>query len=91
MRCFISWGLRGSALLAGVLAMSVFPLPASGQNVPMFRGSLQHTGDFTEDFYDNMVTGVAKMLMVGAILSSPVVADRVIYFGSTDGNLYALM
>jgi outer membrane protein assembly factor BamB len=38
-----------------------------------------------------MIIGVAKMMSVGAILSSPVVVDNVIYFGSADGNLYALM
>jgi outer membrane protein assembly factor BamB len=31
------------------------------------------------------------MLSVGAILSSPVVVEDVIYIGSSDGNLYALM
>ncbi len=31
------------------------------------------------------------MMSVGAVLSSPVVIDNVVYFGSTDGNLYALM
>ena len=44
-------------------------------------------GDF---FYDDMVSGVLKMLSVGAVLSSPVVEQDVIYFGSTDGNLYAI-
>jgi eukaryotic-like serine/threonine-protein kinase len=38
-----------------------------------------------------LVAGVSKMLSIGAILSSPVVVGRVIYFGSADGNLYALM
>jgi outer membrane protein assembly factor BamB len=38
-----------------------------------------------------MIAGVSKMMTIGAILSSPVVVDRVIYFGSADGNLYALM
>ena len=38
-----------------------------------------------------MVVGVQKMMSVGAILSSPVVVDNVIYVGSTDGFLYALM
>ena len=45
---------------------------------------------FTENFYDNMVIGVNKMYLVGTIFSSPVVVDNAIYFGSTDGNLYAL-
>jgi eukaryotic-like serine/threonine-protein kinase len=53
-------------------------------------GSPNYDLAFTEDFYDNLVVGVDKMLAVGTILSSPVVADRVIYLGSTDGNLYAL-
>jgi len=37
-----------------------------------------------------MVSGVQKMMAMGTILSSPVVADGVIYFGSADGNVYAL-
>jgi eukaryotic-like serine/threonine-protein kinase len=44
-------------------------------------------GDF---FYDDMVSGVLKMLSVGSVLSSPVVEQNVIYFGSTDGNMYAI-
>ena len=38
-----------------------------------------------------MVIGVHKMMSVGAILSSPVVVNNVIYVGSADGFLYALM
>jgi outer membrane protein assembly factor BamB len=38
-----------------------------------------------------MVSGVQKMMSVGAILSSPVVVNNVVYVGSSDGNLYALM
>jgi outer membrane protein assembly factor BamB len=30
------------------------------------------------------------MLRVGSIFSSPLVAGGVVYFGSTDGNLYAI-
>jgi outer membrane protein assembly factor BamB len=30
------------------------------------------------------------MMSVGPILSSPVVMDKVVYFGGTDGILYAL-
>jgi outer membrane protein assembly factor BamB len=43
------------------------------------------------DFYDEIVAGVDRLLSVGAVLSSPVVVDGVIYFGSADGNLYAIM
>lgn len=40
--------------------------------------------------YEDMVTGVRKLSTVGAILSSPVVVGNTVYFGSTDGNIYAL-
>ena len=54
-------------------------------------GTPKYEAAFTNDFYDTMVIGVYKMMTVGAVLSSPVVADNIIYVGSSDGNLYALM
>jgi outer membrane protein assembly factor BamB len=68
------------------------------------EGSLQNGASYTKTdgtpnyevafgddfFYDNMVAGVAKMMSVGAVLSSPSIGKNVILFGSTDGNLYAL-
>jgi outer membrane protein assembly factor BamB len=53
-------------------------------------GTPKYEAAFHDDFYEDMVIGVQKMMSVGAILSSPVVVDGVIYFGSTDGNLYAI-
>jgi outer membrane protein assembly factor BamB len=53
-------------------------------------GTPNYEAAFTGDFYDDMVTGVQSMLSVGAIMSSPVVVDDVVYFGSTDGNVYAV-
>ena len=41
-------------------------------------------------FYDDMVVAVHKLFTMGSILSSPVVVGNAVYFGSTDGNLYAL-
>jgi outer membrane protein assembly factor BamB len=41
-------------------------------------------------FYDDMVVAVSRILTMGSILSSPVVVGDTVYFGSTDGNLYAL-
>ncbi len=41
-------------------------------------------------FYDDMVVAVHKLFAMGTILSSPVVVGNTVYFGSTDGNLYAL-
>ena len=46
---------------------------------------------FHGDFYDDMVSGVERVMSMGAILSSPVVVGDVVYVGSADGNVYALM
>jgi len=46
---------------------------------------------YRSDFYDDMVAGVDRVMSMGAILSSPVVVGKVVYVGSADGNLYALM
>jgi outer membrane protein assembly factor BamB len=54
-------------------------------------GTPNYEAVFFDFFYDDMVSGMNKFLTVGAILSSPVVVDDVVYVGSTDGNLYALM
>jgi eukaryotic-like serine/threonine-protein kinase len=70
-----------------------FQTGASRENGPALTkpdGTPNYEAAFSDDFYDNLITGVSKMMTVGAILSSPVVVDNVIYVGSTDGNLYAL-
>lgn len=43
-------------------------------------------GDFQDMYLD-----VSRFISVGGILSSPAVDKGVVYFGSLDGNLYALM
>ena len=53
-------------------------------------GTPNYEAAFTSFFYDDVMVGYDKLMGVGAILSSPVVADGVLYVGSTDGNLYAL-
>ncbi len=71
-----------------------FETDASQQNGPALTkpdGSPNYEAAFGDNFYDSMVAGVKKMMTTGAILSSPVVVDKVIYVGSTDGFLYALM
>jgi len=63
------------------------------QNGPAFTlpdGHPNYRVAFFDFFYDDMVSGVQKMMSVGAILSSPVVVDGTVFFGSTDGNVYAL-
>ncbi|MES2304605.1 MAG: PQQ-binding-like beta-propeller repeat protein [Gemmatimonadota bacterium] len=39
---------------------------------------------------DGLMVGMRTMFTVGSILSSPTIADGVLYVGSTDGNVYAL-
>jgi len=71
-----------------------FPTDGSRQNGATYTkadGSPNYEAAFEDDFYDAVIVGVNKMLSVGAILSSPVVVKDVIYVGSSDGNLYALM
>jgi eukaryotic-like serine/threonine-protein kinase len=40
--------------------------------------------------FEDMYVDIYKFISIGAILSSPVVDHGVVYFGSMDGNLYAL-
>ncbi len=54
-------------------------------------GTANYELAFTDFFYDDMVSGVQKLMTVGAVLSSPVVVGDTVYFGSADGNLYALI
>jgi eukaryotic-like serine/threonine-protein kinase len=44
-------------------------------------------GDF---FYDDMVSGAKRIFSLGSVVSSPVVAGETVYFGSWDGQLYAV-
>jgi outer membrane protein assembly factor BamB len=53
-------------------------------------GEPDYAAAFADNFYDDMVIGVWKMLSIGAVLASPVIERDTIYFGSTDGNLYAI-
>ncbi|HEY2861742.1 MAG TPA: PQQ-binding-like beta-propeller repeat protein [Terracidiphilus sp.] len=53
-------------------------------------GIKSYFAPFTTDFYDDVMTAYGKLLAMGPILGSPVVMDKVVYFGSVDGNLYAL-
>jgi outer membrane protein assembly factor BamB len=70
-----------------------FQTDASRQRLASFSkpdGSPNYEAAYSSDFYDDMLAGIARMQSVGTILSSPVVAGRVVYFGSNDGNLYAV-
>jgi outer membrane protein assembly factor BamB len=53
-------------------------------------GGVAYDKAFSENFYDDMIAGVDRLMRLGAILSSPVAADGLVLFGSNDGKLYAL-
>lgn len=52
-----------------------------------FKSAAMYPPDGT---LDGMIIGIHRMFTLGSVLSSPVVADGVLYVGSTDGNIYAL-
>lgn len=73
-----------------------FQSEASKKNAPAMTnadGTIKFEMVFSSPnlFYEDMVLAVSKLFTMGTFLSSPVVVDNVIYIGSTDGYLYALM
>ena len=80
--------------LADLKMRWTFETDASKQLGPTYTkadGTPNGEALFKSDFYDDMVTGVERTMSMGSILSSPVVVDKVVYVGSADGNLYALI
>jgi outer membrane protein assembly factor BamB len=70
-----------------------FQTDASRQRLAGFsneKGEPNYAAAMASTFYDDIVAGVQTMFSVGAILSSPAVANRTIYVGSADGYLYAI-
>jgi eukaryotic-like serine/threonine-protein kinase len=63
----------------------------SGPTYTKADGTPKYAAAFSSDFYDDVIVGVDRMLHIGGILSSPVIDDQILYVGSSDGNLYALM
>jgi outer membrane protein assembly factor BamB len=54
-------------------------------------GSPNAEAIYRTDFYEDMVSGLGRIMSMGAIIGSPLVDGTTIYVGSGDGNLYALM
>jgi outer membrane protein assembly factor BamB len=54
------------------------------------EGRMQTRGMYPDRTLDGMMIGMRTMMTLGSVLSSPVVVDGVVYFGSTDGHLYAV-
>ena len=53
-------------------------------------GTPNYEAAFSDFFYDDMVSGTQRMMSTGAVLSSPTVDGATLYFGSYDGQLYAI-
>ena len=71
-----------------------FQTEASRKNAAAYTepdGTPNYKAAYDGDFYDDMIAAISRLFSLGPILSSPVVADGVIYVGSVDGSLYALM
>lgn len=54
------------------------------------NGKIKTAELYTERTLDALMIGLNRMFALGSVLSSPVVANGVLYVGSTDGNLYAV-
>ena len=79
--------------LAGGEVAWTFQTEASKTNGPALTrpdGSPNYRAAFTDLFYDDLITGTARMMSVGAVLSSPVINGDTLYVGSWDGQLYAI-
>ncbi len=52
----------------------------------------EKTGEIFKDgpTYGNMVKLMNVLYSIGAVLATPAVCDGTVFFGSTDGNIYAL-
>jgi outer membrane protein assembly factor BamB len=84
--------LNAVQLPAGTL-LARFQTDGSRENGPRlldaegkFRGALM----YPDNTLDGMMIGMRTMMTLGSVLSSPVVDGGVVYFGSTDGHLYAV-
>jgi eukaryotic-like serine/threonine-protein kinase len=78
------------ALSGKVAAICLVSLSCWAQDASMFRGDLSHSGIYAG-------VGVPKLKGIkwtfhtrGEMISSPAIANGVVYVGSNDGNLYAI-
>jgi len=53
-------------------------------------GQIDNAKLYSDFTLDAAIVGLERMYTLGSVLSSPVVVDGTVYFGSTDGNVYAV-
>jgi eukaryotic-like serine/threonine-protein kinase len=84
--------LNAVDLRAGTL-LRQFQTDGSKENGPKYtdeNGRLLTRLMYPDRTLDGMMIGMRTMQTLGSVLSSPVVVDGVVYFGSTDGHVYAV-
>jgi len=80
----------GRRTILSLIAALLIVLPAAAEDAATFRGNLAHTGVYPGVGVP-MLTGVKwKFETHGRVVSSPAVANGMVYVGSTDANLYAV-
>src|SRR3984885_14463691 len=72
------------------LSLLFLCLAAVGQDAAMFRSNLQHTGVYEAAGIPKFSKVKWKFHTAGQIISSPAVANGMVYVGSTDHHLYAI-
>jgi outer membrane protein assembly factor BamB len=72
------------------LAVLLLSRPAFSADDAMFRGNLQHTGVYDATGVTSFSGVKWKFHTAGQVISSPAVAGATVFFGSTDGFLYAV-
>jgi len=79
--------------LTGRRVAWAFQTEDSKKNGPTYTnadGTPNYRAAHSDSFYDQLVIAHDRLMSVGAVLSTPVVAGDTIYFGSWDGSLYAI-
>jgi outer membrane protein assembly factor BamB len=77
-------------IVATIFAALLLTYSSVGQDASMFRGNLGHTGVYSGAGVPAL-TGIKwKFQTGGRVISSPAVANGMIFVGSTDANLYAV-
>ena len=72
------------------LASVCLCLAAAAHGQTMFRGNDAHTGIYPGPAPREFHGIKWKFLTGGRVIGSPVIQEKVIYFGSDDGNVYAV-
>jgi outer membrane protein assembly factor BamB len=63
---------------------------ANGARFTDSSGRMVTGGMYPDRTLDGMMIGMRTMMTLGSVLSSPTVVGGVVFFGSTDGNVYAV-